>query len=75
MSGLCKDCKWWEKLPREAWGSFDDGWKLCALGEAHNCNPEHPLTLALGHGWGDGTGWATIATAPDFGCVQFEAKP
>jgi hypothetical protein len=74
----CKDCKHWE--PRR-WDS--DGRSACLLAEnEYDLNPDpggnpytlpkHPQSLAIAY---DGESYyAGLFTAPEFGCVQWEAK-
>jgi hypothetical protein len=85
MSGICKDCKWWESF--EAWweeygqyryDSPDDiryEWGVrrygeCKLAESDGQNPDHEQTKAFAT---DGEHYqGGLQTAPDFGCNQWE---
>ncbi len=68
--GHCKDCKWWDR---------ENGWPTrrwegeCQLAATESDNPLHGEALAVAL---DGESYiAKLQTAPDFGCVQWEAKP
>jgi hypothetical protein len=71
--GQCKDCQWWDS-PLTVYFSSEKtvtGWGECKLTEVEY-TVKHPETLALIQARGDS---GALATAPTFGCVQFEAKP
>ena len=68
MSGTCKDCKWWELLQEK------DGWGECLMALTKNGAAEQEDTLAVAYAPLDDVRWGVLATAPDFGCVQFENK-
>jgi hypothetical protein len=65
--GRCRDCRWWNAEPLT---DFDETrgkvWGACLRVESSD-------SLAEAMGRDPGEGWLT--TRPDFGCVQFEAKP
>ena len=72
MSGLCKDCKWWVESYSVPIGLGE--WKTCQLTQNEGMEEfTHPDSLALSMGTGFSSTGA-LATAPDFGCNQFEAK-
>lgn len=60
--GTCKDCRWW--------GSHTQEWGKCELTVFFRSGYKHPDSKAFAHG----VGYSRLGTAPDFGCVQFEAK-
>lgn len=69
--GLCKDCKHWDHPNEKYWGG-------CVLTRSNTLS-EDPRSLALAYGYDDDMSAALmcpaeLATAPDFGCNQFEAK-
>lgn len=63
----CRDCRWWDETrPRIApFPNFEESYRVCELLSSEELQrPELART--------DGS---EIVTAPDFGCVQFGAKP
>ena len=86
--GCCKDCKWWTPLPLTDQYSYvmdDDDWEwsekhyapltrqwgMCELAATRG-RVLAPTTRALAMDGEQYVAW--LYTAPDFGCVQFEAK-
>jgi hypothetical protein len=75
MSGQCKECRWWEHTGGAAWGA-------CLLTYSSLAEPMYLHTLALAYPenedgdtcLSDDAPKAGLATAPTFGCVQFEAR-
>lgn len=69
-SGLCKDCEHWQPLNPEEESTerrdFGESWGRCKLTGRYDYRPGDTLALSSDYG--------TLVTAPDFGCVQFEAK-
>jgi hypothetical protein len=64
--GRCRDCKWWGSERRSDWGQ-------CSAAAMDGGKPaHHPETRMLAQDAYDYEAW--LVTAPDFGCVQFEAK-
>jgi hypothetical protein len=66
----CDQCKWWDGEPNPR--RYPEGWKECnsprlARGYAIAIDPDAKAIVENDEGW-------SIATAPDFGCVIFEAK-
>lgn len=76
MIGHCRDCRWWEQPG--AYGPID--WKdtahgLCDLGTNRAGEGlDHRESKAAASSGGDAY-VNVLVTLPDFGCVQFEAKP
>lgn len=71
MMGNCKDCRFWRPTPA------DGG--ICLLASWPDEKPTGQdglpiLNKATAIG-ASGRGTAALVTAPDFGCVQFDAKP
>ena len=72
--GNCKDCKWWQDHDTPTtYSKWPPGhWRACMLTHTLSNEPEdHPDTRAIACEWEDYQG--VLFTAPDFGCVQFEA--
>lgn len=69
----CRDCKWWEAHRPEV-----AALGCCVLTQTGAGSSENPRqdskALAVVGGDLDHL-WPYLRTAPDFGCVQFEAKP
>lgn len=69
MSGLCKNCRHW-RAP-----AFGDpilpGWGECGLASSEVWYRNEHRIKATAVSYED----ADVATAPDFGCNQWEAKP
>lgn len=62
--GRCKDCQWWR--------CEDSEFGECELAQSCSGVPKYPHTKAAAH---DVEGYhASLYTAPDFGCVQFEPR-
>lgn len=61
--GYCQDCKWWRVI-HPAHGGPEEPHRACEL--ASTDRGEGRLMYAVGY--------ASIGTAPDFGCVQWEAE-
>ncbi len=64
MSGLCKDCRFWDA---EYVKDFvkPQGWGSCELADL-DAYPDALMDVENRPGW--------LKTAPNFGCVEFEAK-
>lgn len=57
--GYCRDCKWWDRsLPQEGWCWCNLHWPLAHPGK------EDILSATEG---------GPLTTAPNFGCVEWEA--
>lgn len=80
----CKDCRWWERVDIEPdYQRSDDvalvrNWGLCALTKSDMNEPRTSSSLAFASNEGYETDAdqdrSVLVTAPDFGCVQFEAR-
>jgi hypothetical protein len=78
MAGLCKDCRYWDRLEQEVTDliDFDPPYGTCMLVESavdqfpgpSATFPYRPGTLALVSDVN-----SFLVTKPEFGCVQFEA--
>lgn len=76
MEGRCKDCKWWQAYAEPA------TWGACALAASTDHSDKHPQSKMLT--WTRVRGPVVdspirgietdLQTAPDFGCIQYEAK-
>ena len=64
--GLCRDCKWWEKETAVYEIESELGFGHCLKAEL-----DRRETKAMAMSQHDEP---CLVTAPDFGCVQFEAK-
>jgi len=68
----CKNCRWWEQP--ETPGT----WGACLLTFIRYGTEDQPKSLALAYAYDDGNAQAIerteLATAPDFGCIQFEVS-
>lgn len=79
--GLCRDCRHWrpyadeDTVPWPTEGLYPQpprGWGFCHLAEMRDARPMVESTLAFGY---DGEKYVGgLQTAPEFGCVQFEAR-
>lgn len=74
MDGRCKTCKWWDDSRNTEYDSNvrdqdPDGYE--AWGECRLMSGYHKHARVVSFAWGDAP---TVVTAPDFGCVQWEAK-
>lgn len=69
----CKDCRWWSTEHRLGWLSDrSDGRGHCERAESEDGQPVDKDSLAYTE---DGESYrAILITAPDFGCVQFQAR-
>lgn len=69
MSGLCRDCRFW----REPFVEVEtDGLKVCGRARSWLGDRQDEKSLAFAR---DAEEYAAeLCTAPDFGCVQFEAN-
>ena len=73
MSGPCKDCRYWRERESEdryvgMMAPVQEGWRYCTLTEMSEAPQGRAVAL-------DGEDYfAVLHTAPDFGCVEFEAK-
>ena len=75
--GHCKDCKWWDhEHPPDMYFTIQRlrdkyaTWRMCRQTDTEEMNPVHSESKALAiEEWS-----ATLMTAPDFGCVQFEQR-
>lgn len=73
MSGLCRDCLYWDRSePHNTFTSNAPDRCACALTWSHNDEPDKSDSLAFAQDWESYQ--AVLYTAPEFGCVQFEAK-
>ncbi len=63
--GLCRDCRHWSVEDAQWCVGIDNG-----LGHCMKVREEYPQTKAIVVAQEE----AELVTAPDFGCVQFEAK-
>jgi hypothetical protein len=75
MDGRCETCTWWGKLPgydeNFPWEHAPSNWRACLrLHRDHWIDDPIPDSKAIIEGYE----WYGVATAPDFGCVQWEAK-
>lgn len=72
MDGRCKTCKWWYRLlDSESTGTCElAGW-VSGYPDGHKDHPESKA-WAAGESYEEIEAW--LVTAPDFGCVQWEAK-
>lgn len=69
IMGNCKDCKHWEKNDA-SYQAGGRGWGQCRMGLCYDGVQEVADTLAFAS---DSEAFAAVlATAPNFGCVQFE---
>lgn len=70
----CRDCRWWEVA-----GHREIQTQGCCVltqtgaGAHENPRPDSKALAVIGGDDQDGY-WPYLRTAPDFGCVQFEAK-
>lgn len=62
MSGLCKDCRYWSRSDERG---------TCGLAESRY--GQRKVDNSLAHALDVGPRHAFLVTAPNFGCVQFEA--
>lgn len=80
----CRDCRWWmqREIPPEHQRSDDVAlgrqWGICQVTASHQNVPVVTETMAFASNDGyelelDQDG-AVLVTAPDFGCVQWEAN-
>lgn len=74
MTGLCKDCRWWERRRSSV------TWRPCVLTRVHKYTEEHPESHAtavveLVEAYVVESFHTQLLTTPEFGCVQFTAKP
>jgi hypothetical protein len=66
MTGLCRDCSFWEQESFPIKPAFG----RCALSGTSDGEPVEERSLAFAR---DSEGWAAyLATHETFGCVQFE---
>lgn len=68
--GYCRDCQFWANVR-------DDGWGYCDKASAVGGRPSHDDTKAITVGsviYPEGPIESDLMTAPDFGCVMFQAK-
>lgn len=73
--GHCRGCRWWQggsSLPPP-----QDGWRHCWKVGSVDRRLRMGPSLAMADDADDrpGHSWATLMTAPEFGCVQFEESP
>jgi hypothetical protein len=68
--GTCKECRWW--LPNMPGGYAGECWGACSLMESGGGSPIHKQAKAFAFDTEQYS--AQLFTAPDFGCVHFEAK-
>ena len=74
--GRCRDCRWWVVFNRSAVRPEDLNQRIsprvCALMTISHQWPDHPESKAQACDGDDYLAW--VVTAPDFGCIQHEAK-
>jgi hypothetical protein len=73
MTQTCATCRWWieriDKPNNRYLSDQPDGWRLCALTICDgSTDPGPSKAIVCEEDWGLGV----LATAPDFGCVQWE---
>jgi hypothetical protein len=77
MDGRCRTCRhWYRELPQNERPDRPEGW--CYITLVHQNVPSSPGSLAMGNAmlFEDSHRMVNIwlATSPDFGCIQWEAK-
>jgi hypothetical protein len=78
MDGHCETCRWWG-IPADRddddiyhyEGAIPEGWRMCLRTEREHWRHEPPAGVRLAVA---GYEFDGLATAPDFGCVQYEPK-
>lgn len=71
IHGYCRDCKHWRTPDEGEYGPLRTNCGECVISESEN-GKSKGITLAFAM---DAEGYfAILKTAPNFGCVQFEAK-
>lgn len=73
----CETCRHWDRKRFAHYEPYDKdepdaGWGSCILADSTNSDPEHPSTLALALDLESCV--VQLRTAPNFGCVQWQAK-
>lgn len=75
----CRDCRWWKQFQpgvnyeQGYWGDRLIGKGECEIAASSSSHePDYLDTLAIADSDCPAT---SLITSPDFGCVQFEAKP
>lgn len=73
MDGRCETCRWWVMWSNAAWSPPEHrkDWRVCELMSpaGYSEEPKYPQSKAFVD-----DDHAGVYTAPDFGCVQWEAK-
>lgn len=75
LPGRCRDCQWWGDDERRYFDGDDrysDGYRVCRLADSDGVRPCNEQTKAYAIDAESFIG--NLLTAPDFGCVQFEAR-
>lgn len=73
MKPECKHCKWWDVLSESAWEEdWQEGRGECLLTSTINARFEPDPAKRRAVAYAGFTRDASLVTAPDFGCVQFE---
>lgn len=69
----CSTCRWWQTSGDDRnWLPRSDGRGHCMIADGMQGRPVESSSLAYAD---DGDYFAVLVTAPDFGCVQWKAKP
>lgn len=74
--GNCRNCRHWVTTPRPEPEKKvrPDGWGVCQMADLHAGDVcKFNQTLAFASQMQAYTAW--LYTAPEFGCVQYEARP
>lgn len=67
---ICRNCRWWDAAPTRL--DLPQFWGECELGVSNDGERYHNESKAFaldGERYG-----ANLATAPDFGCVQWDGR-
>jgi hypothetical protein len=73
---ICRNCRWWDEdalaMYMDEFPKKYSEWRGCTLAHSSNGRPIHKNSLAVAL---DGEAChGGLATAPNFGCVQWEGK-